>query len=230
LGGFFSKDDFTRKIYVYGLCFSNYGFMGLAVVKALFPEVFMEYSIYLIPLWIAIYAWAVPALLIPAGHSGKGVKATLTRLANPMFVCMIIGIAVGVTGLGDILEDTVVTDVIDTAGACMSPLAMILTGVTIAKTDVPKVIKSRGIYIASLLRLVVIPVALTPLIMLLPIDNSTVLCALCALAMPLGLSPVVVPAGYGEDTSIAAGMAIVSHALSIITIPLVFAIFSGLIA
>jgi predicted permease len=79
------------------------------------------------------------------------------------------------------------------------------------------------------LRLVVIPLVIVPLLMLLPIDRSTVLCALCALSMPLGLSPVVVPAGYGQDTSLAAGMAVISHAISIITIPIVFAIFSGLI-
>lgn len=226
----FSKKAHDRNIYAYGLCFSNFGFMGLAVVQALFPHVFMEYNVFLFPLWIGVYGWGIPALLIPSDHADKGAKATLKRLANPMFVCMIIGAVIGVTGLGKLIEGTVATDIIKTAGSCMSPLAMILTGITIAKIDIPKVVKNSGIYIASLLRLVVIPVVLTPLIMLLPINNSTVLCALCSIAMPLGLSPVVVPAGYGQDTSLAAGMAVISHALSIITIPIVFAIFSGLLA
>lgn len=230
VGRLFSKNECDRNIYTYGLCFSNFGFMGLAVVQALFPHVFMQYNVFLLPLWIGVYGWGIPALLIPSDHADKSVKATLKRLANPMFICLIIGAVIGVTGLGKLMEGTVVMDIISTAGSCMSPLAMILTGVTIAKIDIPKVVKSRGIYIASVLRLVVIPIVLTPLIMLLPIDNSTILCALCALAMPLGLSPVVVPAGYGEDTSLAAGMAVISHALSIITIPIVFAIFSGLLA
>lgn len=229
LGRIFSKDRHDRNIYIYGLCFANFGFMGLAVVKALFPQVFMEYNVFLLPLWIGVYGWGVPALLIPADKADKSFKATFKRIANPMCVCMVIGAIIGVTGLGAHLENTVVMDIINTAGSCMSPLAMLLTGITIAKIDIPKVVKSFGIYIASFLRLVVIPLALTPLIMLLPIENSTVLCALCALSMPLGLSPVVVPAGYGEDTSMAAGMAVISHALSIITIPIVFAIFSGLI-
>lgn len=229
LGKLFSKNKHDRNIYAYGLCFSNFGFMGLAVVKALFPHVFMEYNVFLLPLWVGVYGWGIPALLIPADKADKSFKATLKRIANPMCVCMVIGAVIGVTGLGAFIENSVVMDVIDTAGSCMSPLAMILTGITIAKIDIPKVVKNVGIYISSLLRLVVIPLVFTPLIMLLPIDNSTVLCALCALSMPLGLSPVVVPAGYGQDTSLAAGMAVISHALSIITIPIVFAIFSGLI-
>ena len=43
--------------------------------------------------------------------------------------------------------------------------------------------------------------------------------------MPLGLNTVVVPAAYGKDTSVPAGMALVSHALSVVTIPLVFSVF-----
>ena len=235
LGKLFSKKDFDRKVYTYGLCFSNFGFMGLAVVEALFPGVFMQYNIFLLPFWVGVYGWAIPNLLIPADKADKSFLSTLKRIANPMCVCMVIGAIIGVTGIGALLynaesgSQSVVMDIITTAGSCMSPLAMLLTGITIAKIDIPKVVKSFGIYVASALRLIVLPLALTPLIMLLPIDDSIVLCALCVLSMPLGLSPVVVPAGYGEDTSLAAGMAVISHALSVITIPIVFAIFSGVI-
>ena len=235
LSRLFSKKTHDRNIYTYGLCFSNFGFMGLAVVEALFPDVFMEYNIFLLPLWVGVYGWAIPTLLIPADKADKSFLSTLKRIANPMCVCMVIGAIIGVTGLGSFIyteggeSQSVIMEIISTAGSCMSPLAMLLTGITIAKINIPQVVKNYGIYIASALRLLVIPLALTPLIMLLPIDNSIILCALCALSMPLGLSPVVVPAGYGEDTSLAAGMAVISHALSIITIPIVFAVFSGLI-
>ena len=37
-----TKDSYTRNIYTYGLAFSNFGFMGNAVVAALFPDIFME--------------------------------------------------------------------------------------------------------------------------------------------------------------------------------------------
>jgi predicted permease len=67
-----SKDDYTKKIYAYGLIFSNFGFMGNAVVSSVYGnEVYMSYLVFVIPFWIGIYAWAVPTLLMPsnAGQS-----------------------------------------------------------------------------------------------------------------------------------------------------------------
>lgn len=47
---------------------------------------------------------------------------------------------------------------------------------------------------------------------------------LCATAMPLGLNTVVFPAAYGGDTTPGASMALISHLMSIITIPIMFAV------
>jgi hypothetical protein len=47
--------------------------------------------------------------------------------------------------------------------------------------------------------------------------------------MPLGLSPVFIPAGYGKDTSKAAAMTLVSHLASMITIPLLFVLLQKII-
>ena len=130
------KDKYTRNIYTYGLAFSNFGFMGNSVVNALFPEYFMEYLIFTLPLWILIYLWGVPALLIPNDEKISLVKR-LKNFVNPMFVGMIIGMLIGIIGLK--LPSSINT-AITTLGNCMSPMAMILTGVTIAKIDLKKVI------------------------------------------------------------------------------------------
>jgi predicted permease len=49
------------------------------------------------------------------------------------------------------------------------------------------------------------------------------------LAMPLGLNTIVVPGAYGKDTTDAASMALISHILSIITIPIIFMLVSNLL-
>ncbi|MBR4889652.1 MAG: neutral/alkaline non-lysosomal ceramidase N-terminal domain-containing protein, partial [Clostridia bacterium] len=82
------------------------------------------------------------------------------------------------------------------------------------------------VYIASLIRLVVLPAVAIGVLYLTKLEYALALCVVCNLAMPLGLSPVVVPAGYGKDTSAAAGMALISHLLSCGTIPLMFWLFS----
>ena len=43
------KEDFVRKIATYGLAFSNFGFMGNAIMNAVFPEIFFEYTIFTLP-------------------------------------------------------------------------------------------------------------------------------------------------------------------------------------
>lgn len=210
-----TKDSYIRKIYTYGLAFSNFGFMGNAVVSAVFPEYFVDYIIFTMPLWMMIYMWAAPCLLM--GHDGK--SGRLKSLLNPMFICLIVGMLIGLTGIN--MPKFAMT-VIDTAGGCMSPVAMLLTGVTVAHMDLKKVLSTKSIYAVSLVRLIVFPMIFVGLFSLIRFPKNLVICTVCSQAMPLGLNTIVIPRSYGQDVSVAAGMAIVSHALSVVTIPAVF--------
>ncbi len=219
-----NKDSYIRKIYTYGLAFSNFGFMGNAVVEALFPEIFMEYLIFVLPFWMLIYVWGVPALLIPAEGGKRTVAQRLKSFLNPMFIAMLIGMVLGLLSPWLTLPGFF-TSAVSTLGGCMSPVAMILTGMTIAKIDLKATFKNLNIYVVSLIRLVAIPAVAILVLMLLPLEHGMAVCILCSLAMPLGLNTIVVPAGYGQDTTVASGMALISHLLSCISIPLIFMLF-----
>jgi len=214
-----SKDQYIRNIYTYGLAFSNFGFMGNAVVSAVFPEIFLEYLIFTMPLWTMIYMWGVPCLLIPSEEGKQTIKTRLKSFANPMFVAMVIGVAIGLSG---IQLPNFLSTAVNVTGSCMSPIAMMLTGITIANMDVKKVLSIKSIYVVSIIRLLVFPLIFIGIFKLVPMAQNIVVCTICSLAMPLGLSTLVIPGGYGKDTSVAAGMAVVSHLLSAITIPVVF--------
>ena len=221
IGRRFSKNFDLRNIYIYGLAFSNFGFMGNAVVKALFPEIFMEYLIFVLPFWSFIYMWGVPYLLM-SSEQDRGFLNGLKRLINPMFIAMIIGIILGVTNapVPSFLENGITT-----LGDCMSPMAMLLTGMTIGRIDLKKTFKTIPIYVVSVIRLLIIPLVAIGILYFVPMSYGLSLCTVCALAMPLGLSTIVIPAAYGKDTSDAAAMALISHLLSCATIPVVFMIF-----
>ncbi len=215
-----TKDKYTRNIYLYGLCFSNFGFMGNAVVSALFPEIFFEYIIFTLVLYIIIYVWGVPSLLMEKGE-GNGIKARLKNLVNPMLICMVIGIIIGLIG---VKPPQFAVSVIDSASACMSPVAMLITGMTIAKIDIKSVLKIKSIYIVTALRLLVFPLLFIGIRLLFNIKMqlSFYICAVASLAMPLGLNTIVIPSAYGKDTTVASGMALISHILSVGTLPLIF--------
>lgn len=214
-----SKDQYIRNIYTYGLAFSNFGFMGNAVVSAVFPEIFLEYLVFTMPLWTMIYMWGVPCLLIPSEEGKQTIKSRLKSFANPMFAAMVIGVVIGLSG---IQLPNFLSTAVNVTGSCMSPIAMMLTGITIANMDVKKVLSIKSIYVVSIMRLLAFPLIFIGIFKLVPMSQNIVVCTICSLAMPLGLSTLVIPGGYGKDTSVAAGMAVVSHLLSAITIPVIF--------
>lgn len=216
-----SKDKYIQNIYTYGLAFANFGFMGNAVVSALFPDLFMGYLIFVLPFWFFIYVWGVPHLLIPH-HEKGGILQDLKALVNPMFIAMLVGIVIGLSGikLPSFFQST-----FSSLGNCMSPIAMLLTGMTVAQIDIKKTLKTVSIYAVSIIRLIVIPLVALLLLQFIPMGYELKLCTMCAISMPLGLNTIVVPAAYGKDTSVAAGMALISHLLSCATIPVIFLLF-----
>jgi predicted permease len=58
----------------------------------------------------------------------------------------------------------------------------------------------------------------------LSIGNFIVHLSFIALGCPLGLNTVVFPEAYGGDAKTGAGMAMISHSLCVITIPLLYAL------
>jgi len=211
-------DKYIQNIYTYGLTFANFGFMGNAVVKGMFPEIFFEYLIFTLPLWILIYLWGVPVLLI--SDSGKQtLGGRIKAFLNPMFIAMIIGMIIGISGLK---LPSFITSVVTVSGDCMSPVAMLITGMAVAKISLKKTFTNLKIYFISAIRLIIIPLIFIGVSKLITIPPTIFTCALCSLAMPLGLNTIVIPSAYGKDTTVASGMTVISHLLSVITIPLMF--------
>lgn len=216
-----TRDKYIQNIYTYGLSFSNFGFMGNAVVSSLFPDIFFEYLIFTLPLWVLIYLWGVPKLLIAESGEKQTFAQNLKAFINPMFIGMIIGMVIGLVNIN--LPAWLVS-IIDVSGDCMSPIAMLLTGIVVSSISLKKAFTNLRIYIVSVIRLLVIPILFIVVASFLQLPETIYLCALCSLAMPLGLNTIVIPSALGKDTSVAAGMTVISHLLSCITIPIIFAI------
>ncbi|MBR3576178.1 MAG: AEC family transporter [Clostridia bacterium] len=214
-----TKDKYIQKIFTYGLSFSNFGFMGNAVVSTLFPDIFFEYLIFTLPLWILIYIWGVPRLLLADSNKKQTFKESLKSFVNPMFIAMIIGMIIGLSG---IKLPAFIQSIVTVSGSCMSPVAMLLTGITVAAYPLKSTFANTRVYIISIVRLVILPLIFIGIASFLNLPETIYICALCSLAMPLGLNTIVIPSALGKDTSVAASMAVISHLLSCITIPLIF--------
>ena len=224
----FTKEPYKRKIYNYSFAVANFSFMGNAVVLGIFgSEVLFDYMMLTLPLNLYVYSYGVASL----EPTKDGAHFSPKTLVNPIFVSMLLGIVCGLTGFFQFANNAFsfpilgfLTSAISSAGACMSPLAMILTGFVIGGYSVRSLASDKKIYLVSLLRLIVIPAAFVLVLMLLGTDRAIIRVALCATAMPLGLNTVVIPAAHGGDTVPGASMALISHVMSIVTIPIMFAI------
>lgn len=219
LAKFFAKDGYLKKIYTYSFAVANFSFMGNAVVLGVFGEkVLFDYMIFTLPLNLYVYSIGT-ASLIP---TEKGGKLSVKTFVNPIFIALILG---AVCGLLSVPLPKFITTAISSAGACMSPLAMLLTGFVIGEYSLKTLASDKKVYLASVIRLIILPFAFMAVLLLLKTDKDIIRVALCATAMPLGLNTVVFPAAYGGDTTPGAGMALVSHLISVITIPVMFSIF-----
>ena len=217
----FTKDKYIQNIYTYGLAFSNFGFMGNAVVKSMFPEIFMEYLLFTLPFWILIYLWGVPCLLMADTDSKPSFGKTLKAFVNPMFIAMIAGMIIGIVKLP---LPPFISSIVKVSGDCMSPVAMLLTGMVVSSVSLKKTFTNIRTYGITMVRLVVMPLAFIGIARFVPVPETAYVCSVCALAMPLGLNTIVIPSGLGKDSSEAAGMALISHLVSCVSIPLIFAL------
>jgi predicted permease len=228
-----------RGIYAYALAFANSAYMGDPLVLALFgDEILSYYKMYCLPITITIYIWVI-SVLVP---NKQGKHNPLKKLLNPPMVAMLLGIAAGLAGLGAHMP-TFLVSTLDSLKSCMGPVAMLLVGFTVASYPLREMLNKKGVYAASILRLTAIPAViiaalfalktLANLILGLSIDNTVLFLAFFAIATPLGLNTVVFPESFGGNPKTGASMALVSHTLGVLTLPLLYAlmtvIFAGMV-
>lgn len=82
-----------------------------------------DYLMFTLPLNLFTYSIGI-AWLVPNGHG----KFSMKNFVNPIFVSIFIG---AILGLLPIPKFRLVTTIINSTAACMSPIAMILTGFVI---------------------------------------------------------------------------------------------------
>ena len=240
---FVKEKCYERGIYLYALAFGNSGYMGDPLAEAIFgSNVLSYYKLACIPLSVAIYTWGM-SCLVPSGNEKSNV---LKKIMNPPLVAMLVGAAVGiVTGLFVNVPEGVasaydaafpkfIISTLDSLKSCMGPIAMLLAGVTVANYNLPSMFKMKKVYIATALRLIFIPSVifaimfgvkeLVNLVFGTAIDNTAIILIFFAVATPLGLNTIVFPEAYGGNPETGASMAMISHTLCVITIPLMFAL------
>lgn len=180
----------------------------------MFGEAFVAKTIvFAIPSTVAIASLEYFLLM------GKG-KNMVRSLLSPTVIAIFIGITVGLTGIT--LPDPI-KDCLSTAGSCMSPISMILTGFVLGKFSLKELFKNPVSYIVSALRLIFMPGLFIGVLYLLGVKQMLFAIPVIITAMPVGMNTVMFAEAGGMDSSQSARICFISYIMGAITIPLAFA-------
>ncbi|MBP5307714.1 MAG: AEC family transporter [Clostridia bacterium] len=219
------KDRITRNTYWYSLVITNMSYVGFPLVSNVFPELYIFFMVFITAFQVYIFTVGV-AMLKPERE-----KVSLKGLFSPIMIALAVGMACGlIFDAASIKLPSTVENIIDSAAACMSPVAMLITGFTLAKLPLGKVFTNAGVYVFTALRLIVFPVVFGGIFYLLHLwfglPIGIVKVAVIYLALPMGINTVVFAEANGADGTVGAQCAFISHAACVLTLPLIFALAS----
>jgi len=220
------NDEYKRNIYRYALTFGNYGFIGNTIVPAILggDEFLYRYLLFTLPLSFVTYLWGITILTPKEKRTGNIFK----QILNVPLATLFAGAILGLTGIGQHLPGFV-NSTVTSLKDCMGPIAMILCGFVIASYPFKSLLCDVKVYIATLLRLFILPTVILLVLYLCGARENILVYALFAFATPLGLNTVVYPAAFGGDPKTGAGMALISHTLCVVSIPIMYALFQTII-
>lgn len=211
----FSKyPDSQNKVLRFGNTFSNAGFMGLPFIYALFGEKALLYgSIYMIPFHILIWTYGEGLF------RGKEDKLDFKSfILNPAILAIIVGAIIFIV---NIPLPRVLSQPISMLAALTSPLAMLILGERISTLKFKEIITEKSLYYSCFVKLIVTPLVMVIILRYIDVEPLIKNVIIIMQSLPIAVLTVVLSQKHDLDVDLASKITVVSHAISIFTIPLI---------
>lgn len=220
-----NKPDDTGTVLRFGVIYSNVAFMGFPLVEAVFGKEALVYAAVSLAVF-TLFQWT-HGVYIMGGRSKLSVRAFLL---NPGVISLLLGFAFFLMGFEKFDRFAGPAGTAITFAANMNtPLALVVLGAQMALSDYKTLFKSKTLYGACAIRLVIFPVIAAlimapmrlfpsglPARVYLPLAT---LCATPAAGLTSGFSE-----RFSRDTATAAQFVTLSTLLSAITLPIFSAV------
>ena len=220
---FLGLDAIERATAIY----SNAGALVIPLVQALLGQEYVIYSCAFIIVQLVLL-WTHGSMIL-RGAGALSWKAILTNVN-------LLSIAAG-AGLyaGRIPLPAVLSGAMDDMGALMGPLGMLLAGMALAESPPRQLGGTPRYYLTAALRLVVYPLAAlvllwaTGMAALLPDGRAILMTGYLAAITPACTTITSMVQLYGQDAGKSSALYVMSTLLSIVTMPLMLAVFDWVI-
>lgn len=212
-----------RPIQRFACIYSNAAFMGFPLIQVMFGEEGLLYAsayvtVFNILLWTHGYMMLSKRGGETAGANGGGFRKTLKKLVTtPVLVSVALGLVIY---LGQIPIPGVVAEPVKLISGMNTPMAMFITGMIIAESNLGKIIRNVQISDMILLRLILIPLVCFGIYLAAGFTGMQAQVVFLLEACPCAAITSVFAVQFGYNEEMAAGSVVVTTLLSIITLPL----------
>lgn len=220
----------NSEIERFAIIYSNCGFLGIPLVQATFGSEGVFYLTGYITMF-NLFMWTHGVILMRGNNSEKtqsSSKSLLKILLSPAIIAIALGLVSFFTGIR--LPEIIQTP-LDYLGSMNTPLAMLVSGATIAKAGLFKAFKLPRVYIVQIFKLVLIPIVLvllfTPLYFL-NVNQLVIDVVLIAAAAPTASATVMFAYTYDKNAEYASNHFALSTLASMATMPLTLLLSSAL--
>lgn len=215
----------------FSMIYSNCAFMGIPLIEATFGTEGVFYLTGFITVF-NLFIWIHGVILMSDGgkrSAAETAKSLLKIVLSPAILAVVIGLVMFFTGLR---LPSLLQIPLDYLGSMNTPLAMLVSGATIAKAGILDGLKCRRIYYVQAFKLLIVPVLLAALFVPMRVfgaDMMIIDVVLIAAAAPTASSTIMFAYKYGQDAEYASNHFALSTIFGIVTMPVVLLI-SGLFA
>lgn len=213
---FNKKPESSKAVYKFAVVFGNVGYMVLPLAQAVVGEegVFFCSGV-LIPFNIFQFTYGMYLM------KGKGGFKANSLILNPGIISVIIGLPLF---LLRIKLPTVLNTPVAHIASLNTPLAMVMFGTYLSKTELKKMFFRKETYIVALVKLIVVPLICIGAYKLLGMGGVLLTALTISASAPTATSTVMFSTKYERDNEAASQTIAVVSFLSVLTMPVMIAL------
>ena len=214
-------DKDSRRFYNVMTVYTNVGFIGIPVARAILPANATLYVIICNVMYSLLF-YTHGIIILSNGREKMNIK----KIFSPGTIMAILSLLVF---WFRVKPPLIIANSITYLGNATVFLSMTLLGVGIARSGISKGLKNARIWVYIAVRMVMLPVAMFFTLKLTGFSEITILGLCLMAAMPIGNLPLIQSEKMGEDTELLANSIAISTAASIFTITILMSFFTALI-
>lgn len=217
------EESENKPIIQFACTFSNAAYMGFPLIQALFGSEGMIYASAFVTVF-NLLLWTYGYAVVSGKKKGWDMMGSIAK--TPVIYSVILGLVIY---LCQIPVPSILEEPIELVGNMNTPLSMFITGMIVAESDIPKLLRKAEVYKILLIRMVVIPAVCFLFAFLLHMEGMVAQVTFLLEMCPCAAITTVFAVQFGYDEDVAAGSVVFSTLLSIAALPMYAALIQGLV-